>query len=300
LGQQKLNTMKTVLTKPWLLSAILVIPWMSYAQANRKTSQNTKTEESKMMTVQKNRETVQRLYDQALNKRNMALLKDIVSDDFVGARGSKGPAAFEEPLVDLIKGFPDLQWNIQELVGDGDKVVVRWKLQGTHTGPYQHYPITGNTTSNDGMAIFLLKDAKIVSAQVQTDRLGFLQELGVLPVDLTSLSNRKSPGDQVSFIDKFLVPELAKREFLERTNASRNFLRKLTGFIKDTAYENTDEQGNLHYLSIAVWESADAVKKAKEAVQAEYKRQGFNPLEMVERLNITMERGIYKEAIVRP
>ena len=82
--------------------------------------------------------------------------------------------------------------------------------------------------------------------------------------------------------------------------ASRNFLRKLTGFIKDTAYESTDEQGNLHYLSIAVWESADAVKKAKEAVQAEYKRQRFNPAEMVERLNITMERGIYKEAIVAP
>ena len=55
-----------------------------------------------------------------------------------------------------------------------------------------------------------------------------------------------------------------------------------------------------HYTPSEVWESADAVKKAKEAVQAEYKRQGFNPSEMVERLNITMERGIYKEAIVAP
>ena len=55
-----------------------------------------------MTTVQKNQETVQRLYDQALNKHNMALLKDMVSDDFVGVRGAKGPAAFEAPLVDLI------------------------------------------------------------------------------------------------------------------------------------------------------------------------------------------------------
>src|SRR5260221_3150364 len=39
--------------------------------------------------------------------------------------------------------------------------------------------------------------------------------------------------------------------------ASRTFLRKLTGFIKDTAYESTDEQGNLHYLSIAVCLCAD-------------------------------------------
>jgi steroid delta-isomerase-like uncharacterized protein len=292
--------MKTALMKAWLFAAILVIPWIAHAQANRKTSQNTKNEESKMTTVQKNQETVQRLYDQALNKRNMALLKDMVSDDFVGVRGAKGPAAFEAPLVDLIKGFPDLQWNIQELVGGGDNVVVRWKLQGTHTGQYQHYPITGKTISNDGMAIFSLKDARIVSAQVQTDRLGFLQELEVLPMDLTQLSNQQSPGDQVSFIDKFFVPEKGKKEFFERTNASRKFLRKLTGFIKDTAYESTDEQGNLHYISIAIWENAEVVKKAKEAVQAEYKQQGFNPSEMIERLNITMERRMYKEALTRP
>ncbi len=102
------------------------------------------------------------------------------------------------------------------------------------------------------------------------------------------------------FIDKFLVPEKAKQEFTERVNINRNFIKKLTGFIEDGAYERTDEHGNLIYITIAVWENEDALKKAKEAVQAEYKKQGFNPAEMFERLNITMDRGTYKEAILRP
>jgi heme-degrading monooxygenase HmoA len=129
---------------------------------------------------------------------------------------------------------------------------------------------------------------------VLTDRLDFLQQLGALPQDLTQLSNRQPSGNQVNFIDKFLVPAKAKQEFMERVKINRNFIKNLPGFIEDAAYERTDENGNLVFITIAVWENEDAVKKAKEAVQAEYKKQGFNMPEMLERLNITMDRGMYK------
>lgn len=56
-----------------------------------------------------------------------------------------------------------------------------------------------------------------------------------------------------------------------------------------------DEKGNLIYITIVTWKDGDAIKKAKAAVQAEYRRQGFNPVEMMERLNITLDRGIYKK-----
>ncbi|PSL43856.1 antibiotic biosynthesis monooxygenase [Chitinophaga niastensis] len=99
------------------------------------------------------------------------------------------------------------------------------------------------------------------------------------------------------FIDKFLVPGKAKQEFKERVSINRNLIKNITGFIEDAAYERTDEHGNLVYVTTAVWESEAALKKAKEIVQAEYKQQGFNLVEMFERLNITMDRGIYNEAI---
>ena len=108
--------------------------------------------------------------------------------------------------------------------------------------------------------------------------------------------SKKSATMKQIFIDKFTVPEKSKQEFLERVRINRNFIKHLNGFIKDDAYERTDDNGNLIYMTIAVWENETVLKKAKEIVQAEYKKEGFNISEMFERLHIVMERNIYKEA----
>lgn len=97
------------------------------------------------------------------------------------------------------------------------------------------------------------------------------------------------------FIDKFLVPEKAIQEFKERTKLNMDFIRKQSGFVKEEGYERIDEHGNLIYVTIVVWETVDAIKKAKAAVQAEYKKQGFNPMKMMERLHIKLDRGTYTE-----
>jgi hypothetical protein len=97
------------------------------------------------------------------------------------------------------------------------------------------------------------------------------------------------------FIDKFFIPTAAIPEFYTRRKINRDFLKTLPGFIKDVAYEYNDDQGNLICITIAEWESMEVINKAKEAVQAEYKREGFDPSAMFKRLNISMERAIYKE-----
>jgi heme-degrading monooxygenase HmoA len=95
-------------------------------------------------------------------------------------------------------------------------------------------------------------------------------------------------------IDRFIVPQKSKPEFIERMDINRNFIKTLPGFIEDKVYERIDEQGNLICATVAVWSSEEAIRNAKEAVQAEYKKEGFNLPAMLERLNITMaERGIY-------
>ncbi len=54
-----------------------------------------------------------------------------------------------------------------------------------------------------------------------------------------------------------------------------------------------DENGNLICVTIAMWENEEVLKKAKDTVQEEYKKQGFNMPEMLGRLYITFDRGIY-------
>lgn len=113
----------------------------------------------------------------------------------------------------------------------------------------------------------------------------------------SEIEPKKSETMQQIFIDKFIVPKKSKQEFLERVRINRNFIKHLNGFINDNAYERIDENGNLIYITIAVWENETVLKSAKEAVQAYYKKEGFNIAEMLTRLNIVMERNIYKEAI---
>jgi predicted ester cyclase/heme-degrading monooxygenase HmoA len=280
----------------YLVFALLSVPGMANAQASH-TSENIQNKAISMNTTQNNKEVIRTIYEQCLNKRNMAPLKELISEDYVGIKGKKGVAAFQEPVAELIAAFPDVQWTLTELVGDGDKVAVAWKLQGTHAAQYQHHAATGKTVTGDGMAVFEFQNGKVTGSRVLTDRLGFLQQLDALPMDLTLIVSKKAKKHQVSFIDKFHVPAQSKQEFLERVTVNRNLLKKLPGFVEDHAYERTDENGDLIFITVAIWQNEDAVKKAKEAVQLEYKKEGFDMPQMMKRLNITMDRAMYSELL---
>jgi quinol monooxygenase YgiN len=95
------------------------------------------------------------------------------------------------------------------------------------------------------------------------------------------------------FIDRFIVPQSAKAEFLERMAVNRNFIKELPGFTGDEVYEHRDDDGSFRYITIAVWTSKEALDRAKTLVQTEYQREGFDLRAMLERLEIRMERELY-------
>ena len=147
-----------------------------------------------MSMTEQNKTIVRAIYEQALNKRNFGLLKDLIAPDFTGIKGMKGPAAFEEPVAGVIKAIPDAQWHIETLVAEADKVFIWWKVKGTNTGPFQGLEATGNAVVNDGVAIYQIKDGKVIASQVLTDRLNFLQQLEILPADINALYQLKAGG----------------------------------------------------------------------------------------------------------
>jgi predicted ester cyclase/heme-degrading monooxygenase HmoA len=279
-----------------LLPAMAISPGIHYSQTSDLQNSTTTKSEQRMLTItEKNKEILRLVLEQAFNQRKMELLTDVVSEDYIGFNGTKGAAGFQAPIRQLIDGFADARWNVQQIFAEGDKVFVSWKLEGTHTGTWQRIPPTGKRVSVNAMGTYELKDGKIVNAQVLTDRLGFLQELGIAPSDITKLVVQKSNAGHVRFIDKFLVPAAAKEVFYERVKTNRTFIKNLPGFIEDRAYEHTDTNGNLVLITIALWESQEALNDAKEKVQAEYKREGFDPAIFMKRMGIVMDRGIYKE-----
>jgi heme-degrading monooxygenase HmoA len=100
--------------------------------------------------------------------------------------------------------------------------------------------------------------------------------------------------NQLILIDQFTVPLQSREQFLERMRINRNFIRNLPGFIQDMAFEQTEENGQYRCITLATWENKEAFAQAKQAVADMYQKQGFNLPEMLSRLEIQMDRGIYR------
>ncbi|ELR71621.1 hypothetical protein C900_02429 [Fulvivirga imtechensis AK7] len=249
--------------------------------------------ETTAYTVRENKELIEKLNTQSLNKRDFELLNNIIADDYMGINGQKGVEAFKAPAIDIISTIPDIQWQIETMAGEGNMAFAKLQIYGTHTGSYLNIEPTGKTISINSVAIYQFRDNRIISSEVQVDRLTFLQQIGIVP-DL-SLIEKKIDREQVVFIDKFLVPADAEAEFVGRMNANRKLIRKLPGFVEDAVCKNTDNNGNRIYLTVAKWESEAALNNAKEVVQTAYRKEGFDPGEMMKRLNITMDRRTYIE-----
>jgi predicted ester cyclase len=135
-------------------------------------------------TATANKNAIRKLYESCINQARTDCVGEVISDDYVGLRGERGPAGFAATVVGLRAGFPDIQFTLEDLVADGDRVAVRWTWHATHSGtfvgPLGSFPATGKPISNTGMAIYQLADHKVIRNWLETDRLGALQQMGIL------------------------------------------------------------------------------------------------------------------------
>src|SRR6266704_5982285 len=136
------------------------------------------------LAVQRNKAIIHRYFEEWGNHGNTKAADELIAANFT----LRNPPAVLRSLEEYKKGmtafhtaFPDLHFTVEEMIAEGDKVVVRWSLRGTHLGDYQGRPATGKAMSVTGMSLFRLADGKIQEITVSMDRLGQWQQLGWLP-----------------------------------------------------------------------------------------------------------------------
>lgn len=87
----------------------------------------------------------------------------------------------KEHIVMLDRGLPGYQLHEEGLFAEGDEVVLRCVLVGTHTGDLMGVPATGRNVSVPGIVIYRVADGRIVQFWAQADMLSLLQQIGALP-----------------------------------------------------------------------------------------------------------------------
>ncbi len=136
------------------------------------------------MSTEANKALVRRYVEEVINQGNVAAIDDFNPPTYVNHLPGSPPldVAGVKQFVTMVRtAFPDMHQTIEDLIAEGDKVVQRATLRGTHQGEFQGIPPTGKPVSVTLMNISRIADDKIVEDWVNFDQLGMLQQLGVIP-----------------------------------------------------------------------------------------------------------------------
>jgi steroid delta-isomerase-like uncharacterized protein len=118
---------------------------------------------------------------------NIDLVDELLAPDYV----NRSPATPDQPtdpegikaVVGMFRGaMPDLRVIIEDMIAEGDKVVVRYTIEGTHEGELFGVPPTGQRLSIKSISVERVSDGKIREHWRITDSLDMMQQLGVIPV----------------------------------------------------------------------------------------------------------------------
>lgn len=93
----------------------------------------------------------------------------------------RGPQGFQEFYAGISGGFPDYHITVEEVVAEGDKVVLRFTFRGTNTGDYFGIPATGKPITMHFVEIFKVRDGQIAEIWHIANVLDVMQQLGFLP-----------------------------------------------------------------------------------------------------------------------
>jgi steroid delta-isomerase-like uncharacterized protein len=121
---------------------------------------------------------------EAWNAGNVAVVDELFSSDFVNHSQLAGQASGRGGLKQLIRGwrsgFPDMSVRVDLALGEGDKVALRWTLNGTHRGTFLGISPTGKSVTLPGITLFRVQRGKITESWEHWEQAGMLGQLGIV------------------------------------------------------------------------------------------------------------------------
>ncbi len=140
------------------------------------------------MSAEQNKALARRFFDEVCNGRKLDVAAEILTANHVYhgplsvGPNRVGPEAMAQEVAIYQHAFADARWVVEEVFAAGDdRVVVRWRGQGTHTGELQGIPPTGRTVDVQSIWVCRVEGGKIAESWEVWDALRLLQQLGVVP-----------------------------------------------------------------------------------------------------------------------
>jgi steroid delta-isomerase-like uncharacterized protein len=123
---------------------------------------------------------IRREAEQMWNANDVDLADELFAEEFIGhfdvgpVQGRRGVKSF---ITELIEALPDIRVTIEDLFGEGDRVVTRWKATGTHKSEYRGVRATGKRITITGITVWRFASGKIVESWSHRDLSALLEQV---------------------------------------------------------------------------------------------------------------------------
>lgn len=138
------------------------------------------------MSTQDNKALIRRFFEEVYTRKNLAAIKEFIAPNHIdhAATAASLPDGLEgsrQAIGMMLKAFPDLHVTIEDMIAEGNKVVVRMTMHGTQQGAFGSIPPTGKQVAVSTIDIIRIEGGQIVEEWGIDDRLGMIQQLGLIP-----------------------------------------------------------------------------------------------------------------------
>jgi steroid delta-isomerase-like uncharacterized protein len=138
------------------------------------------------MSIEQNKTNFRRVPEEIFNQGKLELIDEIFAADYVEhvplpPGMPAGREAVKQFIAMLRAAFPDLHYTIEDELAEGDMVVDRVTVQGTHQGDFMGIPASGKQATWGEIHMGRFASGKLVEHWANQDQLGMLQQLGIIP-----------------------------------------------------------------------------------------------------------------------
>ena len=144
-----------------------------------------------------NRRVARRFYEEFWCRGNADAADTLVAADLIHDQLPDGWPSGREGFKQLVRtwraAFPDMHEEVLLMVAEGDWVVSRFRLSGTHRGMFYGVPPTGRRVAIEGVDFLRITDGQIAEWIYSEDALGLFRQLGAMPPDIAAVAGPQ-PG----------------------------------------------------------------------------------------------------------
>lgn len=137
------------------------------------------------MSTEENKALLRRAWDELYGHGRLDSIEEFVLDDVIAHEPDgdvRGVEELKQYLATYLAAFPDTSVTVEDVIAEGDKVVSRYTVRGTHQGTTDEYgPPTGKQVVIDGITVYHFKGGKLAEMWDRYDNLAVMQQLGLMP-----------------------------------------------------------------------------------------------------------------------